>query len=292
MNRLMGTGMPFGWTVNPFRGCELGCRYCYARSTHEYLGHCEPEEFEERIYVKQADAARLRADLARARESGLEVALGTATDPYQPAESRFGITRRLLEAMVTVPGLRISITTKSASITRDAALLRELARGSELHVNFSLISMDAALLRLIEPRAPRPDLRLAAMRALAETGVPTRLFIMPVLPLITDGDEGLGAVLVAARRAGATEAICNALFLRTPMTWHFFLAFIEREFPWALARYRALYPAPGSAPRHYREEVERRVERLAREAGFSSRSREERIKDEAPARPRQLSLLW
>lgn len=284
--------MPFGWTANPFRGCELGCRYCYARSTHEYLGHCQPEEFEERIYVKQADPARLRADLVRARDSGLEIALGTATDPYQPAESRFGITRRLLETMVAVPGLRVSITTKSASITRDAALLRELARGSELHVNFSVISMDAALLRVIEPRAPRPDLRLAAMRTLAETGVPSRLFLMPVLPLITDGDAGLREVLTAARRAGASEAICNALFLRTPMTWSFFLAFIEREFPWALPRYRALYPAPGSAPRQYREEVERRVERLAREAGFSSRSREERIKDEAPARPRQLSLLW
>jgi DNA repair photolyase len=284
--------MPFGWTVNPFRGCELGCRYCYARSTHEYLGHCEPEEFEERIYVKQADPARLRADLVRARASGLEVALGTATDPYQPAECRFAITRRLLEAMATVPGLRISITTKSAPITRDAALLRELARGSELHVNFSVISLDAALLRVIEPRAPRPDLRLAAMRTLTDAGVPTRLFIMPVLPLITDGEPALSALLAAARRAGASEAICNALFLRTPMTWRFFLAFIEREFPWALPRYRALYPAPGSAPRCYREDVERRVERLAREAGFSARSREERIKDEAPARPRQLSLLW
>jgi DNA repair photolyase len=292
INRLTGAGMPFGWTANPFRGCELGCRYCYARSTHEYLGHCEPEEFEERIYVKQADPARLRADLVRARDSGLEIALGTATDPYQPAESRFGITRRLLEAMATVPGLRIGITTKSASITRDAALLRELARCSELHVNFSVISLDAALLRVIEPRAPRPDLRLAAMRTLTDAGVPTRLFIMPVLPLITDGDAALSAVLAAAHRAGASEAICNALFLRTPMTWRFFLAFIEREFPWALPRYRALYPAPGSAPRHYREDVERRVERLAREAGFSARSREARIEDEAPARPRQLSLLW
>ena len=292
MNRLTGTGMPFGWTVNPFRGCEFGCRYCYARPTHEYLGHAEPEQFEERIYVKQAETSRLSADLARARDSGQEVAIGTATDPYQPAETRFRVTRAVLEAMTGVPGLRIGITTKSASITRDLDLLREIARASELQVNFSLISLDADLVRLIEPRAPRPDLRLRAMRVLADAGVPTRLFIMPVLPLITDGEAGLRALLTAARAHGAGEAICQALFLRTPMTRSFFFRFIEQEFPWALPRYRALYPRPDSAPREYREAVERRMDRLAREAGFTARSREERVRDEAPARPRQLSLAW
>lgn len=292
MNRLTGVSMPFGWTVNPFRGCEFGCRYCYARPTHEYLGHLEPEEFEDRIYVKQAEMSRLSLDLARARDSGQEVAIGTATDPYQPAETRFRITRTVLEAMTGVPGLRIGITTKSASITRDRDLLREIARASDLHVNFSLISLDADLVRLIEPRAPRPDLRLHAMRILADAGVPTRLFIMPVLPLITDGKAGLRALLGAARAHGAEEAICQALFLRTPMTWSFFLRFIEQEFPWALPRYRALYPRPDSAPREYREAVERRVQSLAREAGFTARSREERVRAEAPARPRQLSLVW
>ena len=292
MNRLTGSGMPFGWTVNPFRGCELGCRYCYARPTHEYLGHAEPEEFEERIYVKQAEPNRLSADLARARDSGREVAIGTATDPYQPAETRFRITRTVLEAMTGIPGLRIGITTKSASITRDVDLLQKIARASALHVNFSLISLDADLVRLIEPRAPRPDLRLRTMRILADAGVPTRLFIMPVLPLITDGKAGLRALLSAARAHGAGEAICQALFLRTPMTWSFFMAFIEREFPWAGSRYRALYPGPGSAPREYREAVERRVEALAREAGFTARSRDERVRAEAPPRPRQLSLVW
>jgi DNA repair photolyase len=292
MNRLTGAAMPFGWTVNPFRGCEFGCRYCYARPTHEYLGHAEPQEFEERIYVKQAETSRLSADLARARDSGQEVAIGTATDPYQPAETRFRVTRAVLEAMGGVPGLRIGITTKSASITRDLELLQEISRVSELHVNFSLISLDADLVRLIEPRAPRPDLRLRAMGILADAGVPTRLFIMPVLPLMTDGEAGLRALLGAARAHGAGEAICQALFLRTPMTWSFFLRFIEQEFPWALPRYRELFPRPDSAPREYRDAVERRVERLAREAGFTARSRDERVRDEAPARPRQLSLVW
>jgi DNA repair photolyase len=292
VNRLTGVAMPFGWTVNPFRGCELGCRYCYARPTHEYLGHTHPEEFEDRIYVKTSDPSRLMTDLRRARDSGQEVAIGAATDPYQPAETRFQITRGVLEAIIRVPGVRVGITTKSPAVTRDLDLLRVIARDSQLHVNVSVISLDADLLRLIEPRAPRPDLRLRAVRMLSETNVPTRLFVMPVLPLITDGEAHLRALLGAARSAGAQEAICNALFLRTPMVWGFFLRFVEEQFPWALARYRELYPRPGSAPREYREAIEQRVEALARAVGFTARSREERVRDEAPPRARQLSLVW
>ena len=292
INRLSGTAMPFGWTANPYRGCEFGCRYCYARPTHEYLGHCSAEEFEERIYVKRAETRRLLAELRRARDSGQEVAIGTATDPYQPAESRFEITRGVLEAISRVPGLRIGITTKSVLITRDLDLLREVARGSDLRVNMSLISLDSDLLRLIEPRAPRPHLRLRAVETLARAGVGTRLFIMPVLPLLTDGEAGLRALLEAARAVGAEEAICQPLFLRNALTRDFFLAFVEREFPWALPRYRELFPTPGSAPREYREVVEREVARLAWEAGFKARSREERVRAEAPPRSRQLSLMW
>jgi len=155
LNRLSGTAMPFGWTVNPFRGCEVGCRYCYARSTHEYLGHADPSEFEERIYVKRAGSRKLVTSLLRARETGQEIAIGTATDPYQPAEGRFAITRSVLEAMAQVPGLRIGLTTKSTGILRDREILSRLARSADLWVNVSLISLDAGLLRQIEPRAPR-----------------------------------------------------------------------------------------------------------------------------------------
>jgi DNA repair photolyase len=292
LNRLNGSGMPFGWTINPFRGCELGCRYCYARPTHEYLGHTDPGEFEDRIYVKTADAARLRADLARARDSGREIAIGAATDPYQPAEGRFAVTRQVLEAMAGMSGLRVGITTKSASIVRDREVLRELSRRSDLWVNVSLISLDAELLRLVEPRAPRPDLRLRAVRALTDDGIRTRLFVMPVLPLITDSDAGLRPLLRAARDAGASEAIAQALFLRTPMARDVFLAFVREEFPWALARYLELFPRPGSAPPSVREDVERRVQTIARAVGFTARTREARVRDEAPARPRQLSLEW
>ena len=292
LNRLTGDAMPFGFTVNPFRGCELGCRYCYARSTHEYLGHGDPREFEERIYVKEAGAPRLLSGLIRARDTGQEIAIGTATDPYQPAEGRFRVTRGVLEVMARVPGLRVGLTTKSTGILRDRDLLARIARASDLWVNVSLISLDGPLLRQIEPRAPRPDLRLEAVRALSAAGIRARLFLMPVLPGLTDGEAGLRELLAAALAAGAREAIAQPLFLRTELTWRFFLEFVGREFPWALARYRTLYPAPGNAPRAYREEIERRVTRLAAEVGFPARTREERVRAEAPARPRQLSLVW
>src|SRR5712691_3049154 len=125
--------MPFGWTVNPFRGCEMGCHYCYARYTHEFLGHNDPATFERRIYVKLSDRESLRRQLVRAARSGSLVALGAARD---------------------VPGLRLSITTKSTLVARDAALLGELATRGELSVNFSIVTVDAALARRLEPRAP------------------------------------------------------------------------------------------------------------------------------------------
>ena len=291
VNRLKDARMPFGWTVNPFRGCEFGCRSCYARPTHGYLGHADPAEFETRIYVKEADPAKLAARLKRARESGEEVAIGAVTDPYQPAEIRFEVTRHVLEAIARVPGLRVGITTKSAAIARDLDLLAAIASTSDLIVNVSLMSMDAALLRRIEPRAPRPDLRLEAMATLVAAGVPARLFAMPVLPFLTDSGPSLRALFTAARQAGAREAIWNVLFLRGE-THGFFLDFIGREFPTLLPRYRALYGAGGVAAAAYRERIERLAARVALETGFPGRSRTDRMAAERPARPRQLLLEW
>jgi DNA repair photolyase len=291
VNRLKDERFPFGWTVNPFRGCEFGCRYCYARPTHEYLGHADPLDFERRIYVKRPDEARLMATLRRARESGEEVAIGAVTDPYQPAEARFGVTRTVLEIVERVPGLRIGITTKSPAITRDVDLLRRIAAAGSLIVNVSLASVDAGLLRRIEPRAPRPDLRVKAMAELAEAGVPVRLFAMPGLPFLTDREPALRALFRAAREAGAREAIWNVLFLRG-RTRGFFLDFIAAEFPRLLPRYRALYAGGAGADAGYRERIETRAERAALDAGFPLRSRDERIAAERPGRPRQLLLEW
>ena len=296
MNRLKpgpgGGGMPFGWTVNPYRGCEIGCVYCYARPTHEYLGHADPVEFESRIYVKRAEPGRLHEALKKARASGEEVALGTATDPYQPADGRFRVTRDVLRAVTRVRGLRLGITTKSASIVRDLDLLKEIAAESSLIVNISLISLDADLLRLLEPRAPRPDLRLGTMRTLTDAGIPVRLFVMPILPGITDGEAGLRELLEAARAAGAREAVWNVLFLRGSAR-DFFLGFVRREMPWLATRYADLYAQGIRAQIEYRQAVEARVERLAREIGLAGLTREDRVQREAaPASPRQLELVW
>jgi DNA repair photolyase len=289
VNRLNARPMPFGWTVNPYRGCEMACRYCFARYTHEFLGHNESEAFERRIYVKQTDPGALDAELKRARQSGLLVALGTATDPYQPAESKFGVTRRVLEAAARVGGVRLSITTKSTLVGRDLALLQAIAARSEISVNFSITTLDPALARRLEPRAPRPDLRFEAMAALAAGGIPARLFIMPVLPRLTDGETNLRALLVRAREAGAQLAESNVLFLR-PGTRETFFEFLRTEFPGLVPEYERLYAGSAYARREYVAEINARFRRVADAVGVNYRRREDRPTD-AP-RPRQLSLLW
>jgi DNA repair photolyase len=288
VNKFKGRPMPFGWTVNPYRGCEMACRYCFARYTHEFLGLNDPAAFERRIYVKDADRGRLVAELRRARRSGESVAIGTATDPYQPAEGRFEVTRRVLEAARAVPGLHLSITTKSTLVSRDAGLLREISAGSDMTVNLSITTVDAALARRLEPRAPRPDLRFGAMKALADAGVAARLFIMPIVPLLTDDEANLRSLLAAARDAGAIGAESNVLFLRSG-TRETFLEFLAIDFPRLVPEYERLYRGSAYAPADYVRETEERVRRLADEVGLSSRRRADRPDQRSP---RQLSLVW
>ena len=288
LGKLNARPMPFGWTVNPYRGCEMGCHYCFARYTHEFLGLGDPDAFERTIYVKEIDRDRLVGEFRKARRSGQTVALGTATDPYQPAEGRFDVTRRILEAAREVPGLHLSITTKSTLVTRDAGLLRAIAEASDVTVNLSITTADPALARRLEPRAPRPDLRFGAMRTLADAGVATRLFIMPILPRLTDHEANLRTLLAAARDAGAGEAESNVLFLR-PGTRERFLRFLAIEFPRLVPEYERLYRDSAYARRDYVREVEQRVQRLAAESGLSARRRADRPDQKAP---RQLSLVW
>ena len=288
LNKFNGRPMPFGWTVNPYSGCEMACRYCFARYTHEFLGLNDRAAFERRIYVKDAERDRLVTELRRARRSGQCVAIGTATDPYQPAEGRFEVTRRVLEVARSVPGLHLSITTKSTLVARDSGLLRELSAVSDVTVNLSITTVDAALARRLEPRAPRPDLRFAAMRALAEAGVAARLFVMPILPQLTDDEPNLRALLAAARDAGAVGAESNVLFLR-PGTREIFMEFLVVDFPRLVPVYERLYRGSAYAPPDYVREIEERVRRLADEVGLSSRHRADRPDQRSP---RQLSLIW
>src|SRR5580658_4828271 len=179
LNRCDSARVPFDWTINPYRGCEFGCKYCYARYTHEYM-EIDGGEFERKIFVKKDASVLLAADITRkysyeSKNSGYakpeHIAIGTATDPYQPAENEYRVTRACLEELAKREGLSISIITKSNQIVRDIDLLRVIAGKSTLTVNITVTTLRPRLARLLEPRAPRPDLRLAAVKHLHQAGI-------------------------------------------------------------------------------------------------------------------------
>src|SRR3984893_1343523 len=172
LNHCDSNRVPFSWTINPYRGCEFGCHYCYARYTHEYM-ELDGGEFEKKIYVKKDAAALLSWDVARKYsyqsqasrgEYPDHIAIGTATDPYQPAEKEYGVTRACLEELAKREGLSISVITKSNQIVRDIDLFKRIAERSSLSLNVTITTLRPRLARLLEPRAPRPDLRVAAVR--------------------------------------------------------------------------------------------------------------------------------
>lgn len=194
LNRCVSNrNLPFTWTINPYRGCEFACKYCYARYTHEFMEMRDGTEFEQKIYVKQHTADLLRRDLRRVKP-GESIALGTATDPYQPAERRYEVTRGILEEFARHRGFELGIVTKSNLIVRDLDLLREVARNNSLSIHVTITTMNVELARILEPRAPRPDLRMEAVRQLSAAGLTVGVSASPVLPGITDSPTDLEAV--------------------------------------------------------------------------------------------------
>jgi DNA repair photolyase len=173
--------LPFRWTINPYRGCEFGCKYCYARYTHEFMELRDGDLFETRIFAKQWDARTFRREIRRLPHNET-IAIGTATDPYQPAERRYNITRLMLEEFEKNPtGLRLWITTKSDLVKRDIDILTRIAVHSHVHVNVTITTMDAALARLIEPYAPRPELRMSAVEELRKAGIAAGVSLSPYI---------------------------------------------------------------------------------------------------------------
>jgi DNA repair photolyase len=269
VNRCDSERVPFAWTVNPYRGCEFGCRYCYARYTHEYM-ELDGGEFERKIYVKQDPARLVERDLENPKLWGEHIAIGTATDPYQPAEREFGVTRAILERLAERQGLSLSITTKSNQVVRDLELLQRIAARSALFINITVTTLRTRLARLLEPRAPRPDLRLAAVRQLRDAGLAVGVNAMPVLPGLTDSEKDLDALAAAARDAGAQWLSANALFLM-PASLKQFLPFIEQKFPKLARQYREWYTRNGYAPESYRKEIAQRFARLREKHQFNPR---------------------
>ncbi|MBV8728972.1 MAG: radical SAM protein [Acidobacteriia bacterium] len=259
--------MPFRWTINPYRGCEFGCKYCYARYTHEYM-EMPVEEFEEKIYAKAAAAPLLRAELARIPLKD-HIALGTATDPYQPAERRFGRTRTILEVFARGRGRYLGITTKSDLVVRDLDLLREIARANVLSINITITTLNEKLARLLEPRAPRPDLRLQAVRKLSLAGLRVGVFPNPVMPLLTDSEAQLSALAKAARDSGAQYFGGGPLFLM-PCAQKVFLPFLERQFPRLAPHYRAQFEKSPYLGAGYKERLRLRVAAIRDRFGLDS----------------------
>ena len=269
LNRCDSERVPFKWTVNPYRGCEFGCRYCYARYTHEYM-ELDGGDFESKIFVKQNAGELMERDLSAEKIWGEHIAIGTATDPYQPAEREFGATRAILEKMAEREGLSLSITTKSNQVVRDIELLQRISQRSSLTVNMSITTLRTRLARMLEPRAPRPDLRMEAVQKLREAGISAGVFAMPILPGLTDAEKDLDALAKSARDAGAQWLGGRVLFLM-PSSWKAFHAFLESKFPKLAGRYRDWYRGYGDMPKEYRARLAAQFVELRRKYGLGSR---------------------
>lgn len=286
------TGMGF-WSINPYVGCAFGCAYCYARYTHRWVldrhatAHPEHDDmqsareqlppwlaFERRIFVKQNAADVLRKVLRHGSEKhtallrGETIVIGTATDPFQPAERRFRITRSVLEVLAEHPGLSICIITKSPLITRDLDLLKRINRHSRLSIHLSLISTDRELARRIEPRAPTPEARLRALARLRESDIECGINVMPVLPAITDAPAALEKLVRAVGERGASYVNACPLRLRSTAKSRY-LPFIEREFPEHAKRYWATYAFDDKVSATYSDRLRKRMMSLCEKHGVA-----------------------
>ncbi len=253
LNRCTGSRMPFTWTINPYRGCEFACKYCYARYTHEFMEMRDGIEFEQKIYAKEHAADLLRQELRKAKP-GEDIALGTATDPYQPIEKKLEITRSILEEFARCSGLEIGVVTKSAMVARDIDVLQEVSKRNRLVVNVTITTTDVELARILEPRAPRPDLRLDALRKLRDAGIRAGVICAPVLPGITASPRQLEDVVRKAAEANACHVYCNPLFLK-PCSAAVFMPFLKEHFPQLVAEYEKRFASRAFLPAGYRKRL-------------------------------------
>ncbi len=272
LNRCDSQRVPFNWSINPYRGCEYACKYCYARFTHEFLERRSPDAFETEIYAKDWNARSFRQELT-ALKPGDIIGIGTATDPYQPAERKFGLTREVLDQMRYLRGMSIFITTKSNLVSRDTEVLLALLEHNRIHVTLTVTTMDRKLARLTEPYAPRPDLRMEAVAKLAQSGIPVGVIANPVLPLITDSEENLESVAKAAKHAGADQFGANVLFLM-PSAQRVFFPFLADRFPEYLKRYEKSYSTGAYLKGAYPERIRKLVDQIRDRVGITSRDLE------------------
>lgn len=262
-------GLRFTWSVNPYRGCEFACRYCYARYTHEFMEKRDPALFEREIYVKQEAAWLLQRDLGKVKR-GEEIAIGTATDPYQPIERRLGVTRGLLEVLAGHEGLEIGIVTKSTLIARDVDVLRELGRRNRLRIGVTITTPDARLARILEPRAPRPDLRFETVRRLRKAGLTVGILNSPLLPGITDNGPALHRMAALAKEADASFFSAQPLFLK-PCSKATYMAFVAEHFPGLKEDYERRFEGADFASTGYARRMRELVRVVVKRHGLDVR---------------------
>lgn len=239
INRVNAPDFPFRWTINPYRGCRHACRYCYARSTHQYWGMDAGVDFESQIFAKVNAPTVLRQELTRPRWCGEPVVIGTASDPYEPAEAQYQLTRKVLEVMAEFRN-PASITTKGVLVRRDIDVLRHLNDVAGVQVVFSVGTVDENVWRQTEPGAPNPMARLEAMQYLVEHGIPAGVLAAPLIPGLSDTTASVDELVAAVAQHRAQFLSSNLLFLR-PGSREWFMPMIKEAYPHLSAGYARLY---------------------------------------------------
>jgi DNA repair photolyase len=274
------------WGINPYRGCEFACRYCYARYTHEFMAPApgkpkpagqpdfrDPSTFERLIFAKQNAAWLLEQELRRHHPSE-QIAMGTATDPWQPIERRARITRSLLEVFARHSGYNLGVVTKSRLILRDTDLLQEINRRNKLVVHITITTPDAELARKLEPRAPRPDLRLDTVRRLRKAGITTGILCSPLLPGITDTEEAIDRMARHAAEVRASFFAASPLFLKS-CSRPTYLSFVREHFPHVVADYHRRFDHADFASKEYTQRLSRIVSAARERHGLHRRRNED-----------------
>jgi DNA repair photolyase len=286
MNRVRG--MPFAWSLNPYMGCAHRCTFCYVRAFEARADRPWDGRYGASIRVKTNVAEVLRRELTRRSWQREVVAVGAATDPYQPAEGRYRLTRACIEAFAEAES-PFSIITRGPLIVRDIDVLAEAARSARVSVTFSVPTLDHEIWSRTEPGTAPPRQRLRALSRLVEAGIEAGVGIAPILPGLSDRPELLAEVVREARAAGATGIWANLLYLR-PGTREHFLTALERDWPELLPDYERLYERNAYLPRRATEPVRERVRALARENGVRDRRRV-RLEPPSPAEQLQIAAM-
>ncbi|PSK95903.1 DNA repair photolyase [Murinocardiopsis flavida] len=296
INRVPGAAaVPFQWTINPYRGCGHACVYCFARRSHQYLDLDSGRDFDTKIMVKVNAGALLRTELAHPRWAGAPIAMGTNTDPYQRAEGRYRLMPQIIAALRDFAN-PFSILTKGTLILRDLDLIEQAAQRCEVGLAVSVGSLDEEVWRTVEPGTPRPLARLDVVRRFADRGLDCSVLMAPILPGLTDSAEHIEETVAAIAAAGARRVSPIVLHLR-PGAREWYRAWLEREHPRLLPRYRALYRGGSYAPKHYRDTIAARVREAAQRHGLvrppsgTGGFRGEPAPEPGPAPAEQLRLL-